>query len=403
MTSLLSATVSLTPLRLGALAPTVYLALGAFSAFAQPTAEPATESAVAAPPASIMVAATDPEALRQQFLTLNTEAARGSRRAEAILETWSRLGVGRRELYINMAKLEKALVGVETPPAAQPSLPAPPEAEPIIVDDPPRLRTKLGLGYLRGYGGAPVDNAKAFALLKQASAEGYGEASRHLAGLYLRGLGTDKNVEKAHEMLMLAAEQGDADALISRAKYALREEHDPKGAIGYYVRAAELGEFDGYRNAALILRSTETSAEARRQAIVWLETALAKGDTASASELGAIYLEGDAGVPRDPLRAAHYFAITMESDDGRLHRQLREYLYPEDRAGAANRANLEAEKADKRQKLSDIEALRSHDPEVESFLVKLTDYRQRMQAAPASVESAIRPIHADLMTFRKMK
>lgn len=54
------------------------------------------------------------------------------------------------------------------------------------------------------------------------------------------------------------------------------------------LRAAEAGEFDRYRNAALILRFTETSAEARRQAISWFEAGLAKGDIASVSELGAI-------------------------------------------------------------------------------------------------------------------
>jgi TPR repeat protein len=69
-------------------------------------------------------------------------------------------------------------------------------------------QSMLGICYLHGID-VGVDYAEAFRLLSQASERGDPRAMLNLAGMFLRGQGTQRNVSEAMRLYELAAMKGE--------------------------------------------------------------------------------------------------------------------------------------------------------------------------------------------------
>lgn len=83
------------------------------------------------------------------------------------------------------------------------------------------------------------------------------EVWRELGGAYFYGYGVDKNLQQAASWYQLAAEAGDAKAMVGLAICLNR--HDQGGnlneAANWYRKAAELGNADGLKYLALAYNS----------------------------------------------------------------------------------------------------------------------------------------------------
>jgi TPR repeat protein len=145
--------------------------------------------------------------------------------------------------------------------------------------DNPQVLTELGRLYVDGIG-VERDLHKAFELLQKGARGGNDSARLYVGYALLTGTGTQADVAKARYWLQEAADAGHVDALVQlgrsyRAPYA--DPPDVKKAIDIYQSAVERGSVD-----ALIA-------------------------------LGYVYLGGEAGAPDRP-RATEYFRQAAERD-----------------------------------------------------------------------------------------
>lgn len=105
-------------------------------------------------------------------------------------------------------------------------------------------KTQKALDLLKGER-LPGDMERAIALYEEASEAGYSPAQFNLGCLYLNGVGPlDRNPQKALELLHLAAEQGDYDAMFTIAYIYDRGflgEQDLESAFHWYEKAAQCG------------------------------------------------------------------------------------------------------------------------------------------------------------------
>ena len=91
----------------------------------------------------------------------------------------------------------------------------------------------------------PENYGKAYELLLEAHNLGSGEAAYAIANWYFYGRFLPRDIDKAHEFWVIAASRDYIDGLISLAIYYESEEFAPQDmskAIGYYMKAALLGD-----------------------------------------------------------------------------------------------------------------------------------------------------------------
>ena len=83
------------------------------------------------------------------------------------------------------------------------------------------------------------------------------EVWRELGAAYFYGYGTDKNLEQASSWYQLAANVGDAKAMVGLALCLDRNDHGGNltAAAKWYRKAAELGDTDALKHLALGYRS----------------------------------------------------------------------------------------------------------------------------------------------------
>lgn len=96
----------------------------------------------------------------------------------------------------------------------------------------------LGISLLEGYAGFEVDHAEAFRWLSLAAAKGASRARYHLGRMYVLGLGTDKDGDRAHELFTAAAQRGEFLACIELARLESSRQRQDE-AFQWYQRAAE--------------------------------------------------------------------------------------------------------------------------------------------------------------------
>ncbi len=118
------------------------------------------------------------------------------------------------------------------------------------------------------------------------------------------------------------AEKGDPNALFNMGQaYRLGRglTADPKTALEYYVRAANLGHVAAQGNAGTILYFAETPLRDRKQAVEWWQKASGNGDPRAQYMLGVLYFNGREsngdGVDKDYPKA---YALTSAAKSAGL-------------------------------------------------------------------------------------
>ncbi|MDE3272083.1 tetratricopeptide repeat protein [Pseudoalteromonas sp. G4] len=150
------------------------------------------------------------------------------------------------------------------------------------------------------------------------SEENNGEASFILATLYAKGQGVVKNKRKALEFLILADEQGHAEASFNLAlAYELGKvvgvdvEKSKRLAFEHYLKAARNGSLNAKRKIANRYSDDTSLVYEPEKAVEWLSQAVELGDEKAKLELGALYLKGE-GVKRNQSQG---LSLIKESAD----------------------------------------------------------------------------------------
>ncbi|MFY8350863.1 hypothetical protein AAEU29_10050 [Pseudoalteromonas sp. SSM20] len=145
-----------------------------------------------------------------------------------------------------------------------------------------------------------------------------GEASFLLATLYAKGLGVVKNKRKALEYLILADEQGHAEASFNLAlAYEVGKvvgvdvEKSKRLAFEHYLKAARNGSLNAKRKIANRYSDDTSLVYEPEKAVEWLSQAVEQGDEKAKLELGALYLKGE-GVKRNQSQG---LSLIKESAD----------------------------------------------------------------------------------------
>ncbi len=126
------------------------------------------------------------------------------------------------------------------------------------------------------------DYAAAFAAFSHGRTAGEPKSIRNLGVLYVYGQGTDRDVQKAHDLFQEAWAKGDA-------------------AAGYYLGWMNDGDVEGWPVD-------------RQQALAWYRRAAIKGDIEAQSSLGRYLTEGVAGAV-DMEQGEHWYRVAAERGD----------------------------------------------------------------------------------------
>lgn len=134
----------------------------------------------------------------------------------------------------------------------------------------------LAMMYLDGVG-VKKDEKTAFAWMERAGAAGSPAGMNHLAIFYDRGIGTGKNHDLAKKWCKKAADAGQVQAMVQYGIY-LREEGTPAKAIGYFQKAADMGDASGMTWLGSCYLYGIGTKKDEGKARTWLEKGAAKGD-----------------------------------------------------------------------------------------------------------------------------
>ena len=145
----------------------------------------------------------------------------------------------------------------------------------------------LGVGYFKGLYGYPKDEYKAFEYFKLASGQFNVKGTYNLALMYLSGTGCKKDVEKGLYELMNAASLGHVKAQSKVGDYYYYGEITKKNldrAYEFYLMAAENGDPHGMYSVGYMIIYNEKPFIDRYTGIDWLRKAANLGNE-SAKEL----------------------------------------------------------------------------------------------------------------------
>lgn len=130
-----------------------------------------------------------------------------------------------------------------------------------------------------------------------------------LGNLYARGLGRDRDAEKAHGWYLKAARLGDPVAafLVGRdyERGAAGLERDRAEALKWYRSAASKGNADAMNNIAVMYALGEGVAKDPAEAVSWYRKAAEAGNSNAMFNLAAHYDDG-IGLKESPEDAAHW-------------------------------------------------------------------------------------------------
>lgn len=155
----------------------------------------------------------------------------------------------------------------------------------------------------------------AFRLYLAAARIGYSRAQLSVGSMYLNGQGTKKSENEGVKWIMLSAKNNYPDAL-NQIGIFYREgntvlEKNPREAVKYFSKAADMDHMDGmtnYANALLLGFGTKKSEE---KAVAWFRKAADKGYAVAQNHLGNLYYNG-VGVTRDFNEAVELFRKSAE-------------------------------------------------------------------------------------------
>ncbi len=146
-------------------------------------------------------------------------------------------------------------------------------------------------------------------LYLKAAEEGNSYAMYKLGDAYLKGIGTDKNIEKAIAWIEKAAEVGNDNAMfeLGLIYYSGQEiERDYSKTLEYFVESAQAGNKMAMYNVGRMYHQGSGVEVDGIKAVEWYEKAAQKGTTKAMNQLAQMYYMGDI-VKKDCKKAAEYY------------------------------------------------------------------------------------------------
>jgi uncharacterized caspase-like protein/tetratricopeptide (TPR) repeat protein len=137
---------------------------------------------------------------------------------------------------------------------------------------------------------------------------------------YYYGLALDKtgNVVEALRRVRMAADAGDADAMVSLGFFIVTGRgtaKDPQRAFELFSRAAAAGNPEGIADLGSMYSNGIFVKQDSAKALDYYEKAIEAGNSFALNNLGVMYFNGK-GVERDYHAAAEYFQQAADLDDG---------------------------------------------------------------------------------------
>lgn len=124
------------------------------------------------------------------------------------------------------------------------------------------------------------DYLNAFSSFMKAAEHGYVAAQNKLGYCYMKGVGVEKNHEKAIEWYLRAAEQGDNEAQLAIGlayEHGVVVEKDYEKAVEWYLKAAEQGYVYAQYNAGFCYENGRGVGENIEEALKWYRKAAQQG------------------------------------------------------------------------------------------------------------------------------
>lgn len=194
----------------------------------------------------------------------------------------------------------------------------------------PDAQNQLGIKYAQGEGGLKHDDIKAVELYRLAANQGFAKAEINLGDMYFSGRGgVDQSYLGALSWYLKAAQQNAAPAqyrLGVMYEKGLGTDRDPQKAVQFYRSAADQGYPDA-QNVLGVLYATGDDGLAKddKQAVAWYQKAADQGFAKAEKNLGDMYFLGR-GVDRDYKQALAWY--TKAADQQFAEAQFRlGYLY----------------------------------------------------------------------------
>jgi TPR repeat protein len=180
--------------------------------------------------------------------------------------------------------------------------------------------TKLALMYSKG-DGVQKDASTAATWFRSAAEAGDATAQLNLAALYHRGEGLPQDDAQAILWLTKAADQGLLPAMLELARWDLQPEHggNVDSAIGWYKKAAELGDASAQAGLGTIFADEKLGRLDYAQAVNWYRKAADQGLREGELGLGMRYLFGQ-GVAQDLEEARRW--LTPAANQGHPYAQF---------------------------------------------------------------------------------
>ena len=152
-------------------------------------------------------------------------------------------------------------------------------------------QTILGIRYLDGQGGGPVDVQQAGKWLLKAAAQNQAVAQYRLGTMYERGQGTPIDMTRAVKWYQAAANLGNRKAMhnlaVAYADGALGKK-DMAEAARWFTKAATLGLSDSQFNLAVLYERGDGVPQSLIDAYKWYAIAAGQGDTESKQRLSQL-------------------------------------------------------------------------------------------------------------------
>jgi hypothetical protein len=185
--------------------------------------------------------------------------------------------------------------------------------------------------YYRGQG-VEQDFEMAFRLYSKSAAQRVPYAYYELAKMYRDGIGTEKNAEESKlnfEKAFYGYKRLEEQSYDDKLQYRLGQmlytgtgiEKDVEAAIGYFEKAARLGNVHAQYMLGRIYLDADSGHKNSEKAVLWLTKAADNGNSMAQFTLGKLYRDGS-HVEKDIVKAVELFTKAAEQNNSFAEYQL---------------------------------------------------------------------------------
>jgi TPR repeat protein len=167
----------------------------------------------------------------------------------------------------------------------------------------------------------PQDYELAVYFLSKAAASGDVYASFQLGNLYLGGIGVEKSISKAKELIKFAADQGDNGAQLQLAGLLLMTEDTSEG-VAYLEKLAEHGDQEAMLKLADVLIAKKFGIQNDELAFKWYKNAATAGNTRG-QLMAARCLWHGIGTAADKVKAVEFYRKAIDNGSTEAEDELR--------------------------------------------------------------------------------